>query len=307
METMIHDPDEFGSLFIWDLNAAELLSPRARQQDAGTIGVSDLFTCREKVRRIITGAPTTDVPDKTAAIIGTYIHQGALAARKAARPHLLHEVELHITLPNGYVLLGHADEIDPSEPSVTDLKTKAGLALVRRAGADEQMRAQRHAYYLGALQAGLVPSDKGVVRNLFIDREGGDPHPHVEQEPFSMDVVYAAQEWLSDAQYAAEHNEQASKDWPRNMCENWCPFFTSCRGSEDIQEDFLTGHRALVLAEAAAAKERRDEAAAVLAQARADLIGTTGRSDTHWCRTTTVNAKTPYDKFELGPLKETAA
>lgn len=304
---MILDADDFGSLFSWDLNAYELLSPRSIQQDAGTIGVSDLFTCREKVRRHLVGAATTDVPDKTAAIIGTYIHTGALAARKAARPHLLHEVELKITLPNGFKLLGHADEIDPTEPSVTDLKTKSGLDLIRRAGANEQMRAQRHVYYLGALQAGLIASDKGVVRNVFIDRSGSDPHPHVEQEPFSMDVVYAAQEWLSDAQYAAEHNEEAIKDWPRTMCENWCPFFTSCRGSEDIAEDYLTGHRALLLAEAAEAKARRDEAEAVLAQARADLIGTTGRSDTHWCRTTTVNAKTPYDKFELGPLKETAA
>jgi hypothetical protein len=302
MTTM--DADEFAGHFAFDLNAFELLSPRSMQQDAGTIGVSDLHTCREKVRRHIVGAPTTDVPDKTAAIIGTYIHAGVLEARKASRPHLLHEVELHITLPNGFKLLGHADEIDPEEPAVTDLKTKAGLDLVRRAGATEQMRAQRHVYYLGALQAGLVSHDKGVVRNVFIDRSGSDPHPHVEQEPFDMNVVYAAQEWLSDAQYAADHGEEASKDWPRPMCENYCPFYTSCRGGEDIAEDWLTGHRAEVLAEAVAAKQRRDEAAAVLEQARAELIGVTGRSDTHWCRTTTVNAKTPYDKWECDTLKE---
>ena len=296
----IMDADEFAGHFCFDLNSYELLSPRSRQQDAGRIGVSDLFTCREKVRRIIANHPVTDVPDKTAAIIGTYVHAGVLEARKAARPHLLHEVELHITLPNGFVLLGHADEIDPTEPAVTDLKTKAGLDLIRRAGADEQMRAQRHVYYLGALQAGLVHSDKGVVRNVFIDRSGHDPHPHVEQEPFSMDVVYAAQEWLSDATYAADHGEEAIKDWPRNMCANYCPFYTSCRGSEDIAEDYLIGHRALMLREAVAAKARRDEAERVLAQARQELIGTTGRSDTDWCRTTTVNAKTPYDKFECG-------
>lgn len=295
------NPDEYRHNFVFDLEAHDSFRARSKQSDAGIVGVSDIYSSREKVRHLLLGHAPTDVPEKWSAIVGTYIHEGALAARKAMRPDLLHEVELTITLPNGVKIPGHADEIDPDEPSVTDLKTKDGLELIRRVGADEQQRAQRHLYYYGALQAGLVHSDKGIVRNVFIDRSGKDATPHVEQEPFDMNVVYAAQEWLSDPLYAAEHGEDSLCDWPREFCRRYNPFHSLCKAHSDPGgEDYLTGHRAVVLAEMVAAKKRLDEAKAVYEQARDELLGVTGNSDSHWVRSTVVNAKTPYTKVECG-------
>lgn len=298
-------PDEYGLTFKFDLEAFDSQRPRSEQSDAGRIGVSDLHTCREKVRRTLLGMVQTDTTEKWAAIIGTYVDEGVKAARKAARPWLLHDVELNVTLPNGMVIPGHADEIDPQEPSVVDYKTKAALAGVRKAGADEKERAQRHLYYLGAVQAGIVPAE-GIVRNIWLDRSGTDSHPHVEQEPFDMNVVLTAQAWLEDATYAAEHGEEASKDWPRTMCESYCPFYTACRGSEDVAEEYLTGHRAVQLAEFVAAREQRKAAEKLEDALRSDLVGITGRSDTHWLRSTVSNGKRTSTRLDAGVIGETA-
>ena len=300
------DAETYALTFQWDLQAYDQQRPRSRQSDAGTIGVSDLHTCREKVRRTLLGTTVTDVTENWSALVGTYIDEGVKTARKAARPWLLHDVELKVTLPNGMVIPGHADEIDPQEPSVTDLKTKDGLAAIRRLGADEKERAQRHLYYLGAVQAGIVSGD-GVVRNIFLDRSGADSHPHVEQEPFDMNIVLTAQAWLEDATYAAEHGEDAPKDWPRVMCDRYCPFVSACRGGEEITEEILTGYRAVQLAEFVAARNQRKEAEAVEASLRTELLGVTGRSKTHWVRSTVVNGKRPSTKVEAGEIEEKGA
>jgi hypothetical protein len=289
-----------------DLEAFDGGRDRSKQSDAGVIGVSDLHTCREKVRRTLLGMVATDVPEKWAAIVGTYVDEGVKAARKAARPWLLHDVDLTVKLPNGLEVPGHADEIDTQEGSVTDYKTKDKLSLVRRLGADEHDRAQRHLYYLGAHQQGLVPAE-GIVRNVWIDRSGSDSHPHVEQEPFSMDVVLAAQAWYEDAIYAAKHGEDAMKDWPRSMCSRFCEFFTACRGSEPVDEEYLTGHRAAILAELVAAKTTEKQAAALKDAARNELLGVTGRSDTHWVRSTVTNGKTASTRLDAGLIEEGAA
>ena len=294
-------PDEYAMTFQWDLEAFDGSRARSVQTDAGTIGVSDLHTCREKVRRTLLGHVPTDVPEKWAAIVGTYVDEGVKAARKAARPWLLHDVALTVTLPNGLIVPGNADEIDPTEPSVTDVKTKAELAAIRRMGADEQQRAQRHLYYLGAMQAGIV-GPHGVVRNIFLDRSGSDPNPHVEQEPFDMNVVLVAQSWLEDAVYAAEHGEEGMKDWPRNMCERWCQFYTVCRGSEKIEEEYLTGDSARKVAEFFDARTTRIEAEKREAALRKELLGTTGRSDTHWVRSTVTNGKTGSVRLDAGKV-----
>lgn len=298
-------PDDFGLTFQFDLESHDATRARSLQSDAGTIGVSDLHTCREKVRRTLLGHVATDTTDKWAALVGTYVDAGVKEARAASGRNLLHDVELSVTLPNGIVLPGHADEIDPDEPSVTDYKTKDALAGVRRTGADEQARAQRHLYYLGAVQAGIV-GENGVVRNIFLDRSGSDPHPHVEQEPFDMGVVLAAQAWYEDSIYAAEHGEDAMKDWPRTMCERFCQFFTACRGSETVVEERLTGHRALTLTEFFTAKEQRKEAEAVEQALRLELLGITGRSDTHWVRSTVSNGKRPSTRLDAGLIEGAA-
>jgi len=298
--------EEFALAFMFDLEAYSNSSPRTAQKDAGGIGASDLGGCRQRVAYTLRQVVPTDAPSKWAAVVGTAVDEYAKKARKAARPWLLHDVRMKVTLPNGLSFWCSGDEIDPQEPSYTDVKTKAELAAIRRLSAGEQPRWQRHVCYLAAHQNGHVPAE-GIVRNIFLDRSGRDDHPHVEQEPFDMDVVLEAQSWLEDAVYAAEHGEDAMRDWPRTMCEQYCEFCTRCRGSEPVVEEFLTGDRARALAEFVTARDQRKEAEAAESALRSELLGVTGRSATHWVRSTVSNGKRPSTRLDAGPIEGAVA
>jgi len=231
------NPEDYADQFVSSLQYADLTRDRTTQTHDHILGVSDVGNCREYARRIITGTPFTDSPTTGKARAGSYFHAGALGARAAVRPELLHEQEVTVALSNGLELLGHADEIDPDEPSVTDLKTvdtDDEVRAVKRHGADTQQRAQRHLYYLGAAQAGIVPVRGGVTRNVWMARAGSSVDMvHVEQEPYSRAVVDTAARWLDDALDAANRGTEAPKDKDYHWCERFCPFFTSCRGDID--------------------------------------------------------------------------
>lgn len=195
------------------------------------LGVSDIGYCSSKALWKHQGVAPTDAPQSRSAAHGTELHKLFVAARKDARPGLLHEVALDITLPSGLVITGHADEIDPDEPSVTDFKTvadEAAMTVLRREGSTEQQQWQRQLYYLGAVQAGLVPRD-GLVRNWWADRAGQTNWGHVEQEPFDMAYVHQADEWLQAVLYAAQHGEEVPREKHHDLCRAQCPWFTHCR------------------------------------------------------------------------------
>lgn len=221
--------DDFAATMQVALDSYSALRPRSMQAE---LGPSDIGHCRSKALWKISGIEATDAPTSRQALNGTALHTMYTEARKAFNPRLLLEQELTITLPSGIVVLGHADEIDPDEPSVTDYKTvgdEADLAAQRRTGSTEGQRFQRHLYALGAIQAGLVPEEGLIVRNWWADRAGYDKVGLVEQEPFDRDVVAAADAWLSDVLYAKEHGEELPREKPFGWCRDFCEFFAMCR------------------------------------------------------------------------------
>jgi hypothetical protein len=229
-------PEDYAAEFVLDLTVDDAMSDRSRQADRRELGVSDIGTCREYVRLFLDGVPFTDQPKTTAARLGSYIHEGVLAARRNAQPHLLIEQTVTVELPNGMRVLGHADEIDPARAEVTDAKTVDGLGVVRRVGATGQQRFQRHLYGWGAWQAGLfgdIHPSQVTVRNVWLDRSGGQEDVHVEQEALSKNVLDEAVEWLYEVEEARSEGRQASKDQQAEWCRSFCPFFTACRGEED--------------------------------------------------------------------------
>lgn len=292
-------PDDYALSFSFDLQAYDLLSARSMQDDDGQIGASN-FGCREQMRRILAKEPRTDSPDKTAAIIGTYIDAGVKQARKAANPALIIDAELPVTLypheqPDGFTFLVHPDEIDPDEPSCTDVKSKNGLAAIRRGFADPQYRMQRHLQVLAAVQNGVLP-DTAIARNVYLDRSGVDGTPHVEQEPFSPAVIVEATEFLNDALYANLHGEEAPKDKPRTWCRDYCPFNAACRGPE-IEVELITDERVAAMVRAYGQADTQEKTAGQLRKElrEAGLAGLSGRTADGWVITSTwVNAKNPY-------------
>lgn len=230
-------PDEYAAQLATDLDIAQETAPRSLQRH---LGISDLGSCHAEALYKLRQTEPTDHVEGWQALFGGAVGD-AIEKARAARPHLLHQVPVVVTLPSGRQIPGTADEVDPAEPSVTDFKSKddeAKLVWQRNQGATDQQRFQRHLCYLGAHQAGLVP-EQGIVRNAYVARSGRGA-PLIEQEPFSMDVVLEADRWLGDVLYAAEHGEEASKDHHYSWCAEWCPFFTLCRDGDSAVTDMIT-------------------------------------------------------------------
>ena len=227
---------EYADVLRNELRSWSLTRPRSLQQG---VGISDTGICREQARRKIMAIPKTDSPSEYAAVVGQAIHEVVEAARFMFHPDMILGREVEVNLTAATLLLpGHPDEIDPIEPSVNDVKTVASndeLILVQRMGATPQQRYQRHLYYYGAYSAGLVPYE-GLVRNIWLSRAADTETVLVDQEPFNMAVVHAADEWWSDVTYAVDHNEEAAKDPHWTWCRAYCPWFTGCRGGDNPAE-----------------------------------------------------------------------
>jgi hypothetical protein len=305
------NPEGYAIDFRLSLDMHDLLSDRSRHGEDGGIGASS-FGCREEMRRILTKAQRTDSPDKMAALIGGYIDAGVKQARKASNPRLIIDAEIPVTLhpvngpEDGFTFPVHPDEIDPDEPSVTDAKTKAGLEAIRRGLADDRYRFQRHLQGLAAIQNGLVPEDGLTVRNVFIDRSGRDPEVHVEQEPFSRQVIAEATEWLDDVLYAAKHGEEAPKDRHREWCFSYCQFASACRAGE-IQSEQITDSRLQqmvdALGEARSDKKRLEQLIAELINGDVPLAGLTGFTERFQITSKWINSEKqrPHYRVEVAP------
>ena len=225
------DAEEYAGLFrqtmiTWD-------AQRARSAQV-QVGPSDIGFCRQKVALKIQETPKTDSGQMSAAMIGTAIHS-MLEGARGLLPHLLLEQELTVDIRvDGFdvlQVLGHADEIDPDENSVTDWKTVDGLEWVKRHGPSQSHKFQRHLYALGAIQAGLVKEEGLIVRNVYIDRSGKDPEPFVCQEAFDPTLTDEVGQWIADVLYAVKHKEDAARDIAAPTCVALsCEYLTVCRG-----------------------------------------------------------------------------
>lgn len=302
---------EYAEGFLLDLMIDDMMSARTQQANRRELGVSDIGKCREYVRLFLDGVPFTDQPKTTAARIGTFIHKGALEARRAAQPHLLIEQTVQVALPNGMIVQGHADEIDPVRAEVTDAKTTDGLAVVRRKGADGQQRFQRHLYGWGAWQAGLfgdIHPSQVTVRNVWLDRSGGEDTVHVEQEPLSKDVLNEAVEWLYEVEEAREAGREAPKDQQVEWCRRFCPFATACRGTEDTSTSIFeprTVEAVDLYAEGHALMKEGEQLKEAARVVMGEVQGSTGR---HVVKRTFVESKgrQPYWRVTVTPIGEVA-
>lgn len=292
------EASEYAQRFWEDLASADDKSERSQQAVSGLIGPSDMV-CRERARHITVGTPMTDRTASPAAIMGTFIHKGIEQSRALTNDHLLSEIAIEIELPNGAVIVGHADEVDPVENSVTDFKTVADLDYRRRVGVEDAHLRQVHLYALGLVQAGILAPNP-IVRICYVDRSGKHEIPYVYQQRFDEDIISIATDWVNDVIYAVQNGEEASKDWPREMCRSFCPYYSTCR-SEELTGEALTGQ----LAEAAHvyfdAHREEQERKRLKEQARDKLIGSSGFTEEGVAvRWTTINKdESSYERIDV--------
>lgn len=122
-----------------------------------------------------------------------------------------------------------------------------------------------------------------------------------------MQVIEQATEWLDDVLYAVRHGEEASKDRPRIWCEDYCPFFTSCRVGE-IEVEQITDPRlaAMVdtLGEARSRAKTDKQLIEELVKGDRPLAGLTGRTERFQIVSKWINSEkqTPHYRVEIKEL-----
>jgi hypothetical protein len=258
--------------------------PRSKQTQAHRLGVSDVGSCENYAVLLTRETPFTDSPPRGQAIMGTFIHEGLAKAKAHANPSLILDAEVTITMPNGVVLEGHPDEIDPEENSVTDDKTVDGVALMRRTGPTEQQQYQVGLYALGCVQQGLLDGSKPLtVRLAYWDRLGKDDTPHVWQHTLASEQeliawLAPATLWIENVIYAVQHGEEGSRDKSVDWCAAACRYYSVCRLPNLPEVDELITEPEVV----AAAKAYKDghalekEGAALKRSSKAVLDGRSG-------------------------------
>lgn len=286
---------------------------RTLQAKEFKLGPSDIGFCSERVRRSLDRQEETDDVDWNMAFIGTWLGDGIEAALKKKFPHIITQSELTVKMEVGdkiFSILGHADVIDPVNGLVLDIKAKNGLTYIRREEtADQGYQFQRHLYALGAHQSGLFPNhalEDIQVGNIYYDRSGVDPTPHVQIEPFSQDVIWSASQWLEEVVYAFLHGEEARKEPARPVCEKFCGFYSVCRAYDTDVEGLITDDKQLTAIDMVLeARDLESQARKLKNEAQIMLQGVEGHTASHSLRWTQVNGgsvsynRESYLKMEL--------
>jgi hypothetical protein len=241
----VYSPTEYAARLDTSLVLHDATRPRSLQT---TLGFSDLV-CRERARRKLAGIPPTDEPSRWAAQVGTALHE--LWAKAVVPddeylprqfPGALVEQELSVKLPNGLVVTGHPDQLDPDEPSCTDGKSvdsPGALLLKERHGPEDEQIAQVTLGYAAGLQAGILPHDEGIVRLFWKDRSGKSDRTVVWQRPYDPEWLAWAARFYDDVDYAVKQGEEAMRDKHYEWCRVACEHFGGCRGGNAAYGDVI--------------------------------------------------------------------
>jgi hypothetical protein len=296
------------------IDAAMNESDRSKWAESNHLGVSDIGTCHEYVRRMIVGTPWSDEQNTftASAFIGTAIGdhaEKAVARLLGGDVQVQRKVVVQLRV-RGYEfdLPGTADII-LMENGLVDVKTKDGLGVVRRTGLTLQQQFQLVLYAWALIQEGVLNEDC-TVGCAFIDRSGREPDPYVFGFKWSRALLDEAVAWIDDVLYAVENNEVAHKDPPREFCYSTCPYATDCRGGDSDVEGLLMSPE---IVEAAriyresldiikAAEKDKKSAASVLD----GVAGSTGEFTIRWIdvgpSTFTVN-KQAHKRIDIKPVR----
>lgn len=300
------------------VNAWSTSTDRAEQDKAFIVGPSAIGFCSERLRRLLDRQEPTDSVEWNKAALGTWIGDGLEKAWKKANPNLLIQSEFWVELQGDrytYSIPAHADVLDPDEGVVWDFKAKDGLMYLRRQeGVEKSYSYQRTLYAYGAHQCGLFPNHRLEdlrVGNIFYDRSGKEPIPHVQCEPFSHDVLREAIWWLDEVVDAFLAGEEAEKEPPRQMCEAACGFFSVCRAYDTDVEGLIQDSKYLGAIEMyVEGAEMSKTGEKMKKQAQIILNGVEGHTPEMTLRWTLINGGTvsydrePYLRMDLRKKKK---
>jgi hypothetical protein len=242
---VVLDPDWSGQMATRirrAIDASMNESDRSKWAESNHLGVSDIGTCHEYVRRMILGLPWVDEQDDfAAAFVGTAVGDHVERSMRAVfgdEVEIQRKVTVHLRV-RGYELdLPGTADIIVNKDGLLDVKTKDGLGVVRRSGLTQQQVFQLVLYAAALIQEGVLPENP-MVGCAFVDRSGREPDPYVFGFRYSQALLDDAIAWLDDVIYAIENGETARKDPPRAWCFKCCPYASDCRGGDTDVEGLL--------------------------------------------------------------------
>lgn len=312
------DQSDMQAILAADIRRYGENSPRTRQSREGVLGPSDIGFCRQKATLTTKGIQPTDEVSIAAAQIGTAVHSYVAVAFQIGHPSWIVEGDkVSATLPSGAVISGTPDIIATDWNAVIDVKTVDGFEWIKREGASQNHKFQRHLYAMGAIQAGLIEDtdeNPAYVGNLYIDRSGKQHEPMLIMERFDPSLTAEIDSWVTDVIYAVQHDEDAMRDIPAPVCEKICAFYTVCRGSLGTSDsDGLINDSTLVSAidMYVEAREMGNQAEKMKKEAQAILSGingSTGEYQVRWVDVapTTVNSfdKQGYSRMDIRKVRK---
>jgi hypothetical protein len=226
------------------IDAAMNESDRSKWAASNHLGVSDIGTCHEYVRRMILGVPWVDEQNTftAAAFVGTAVGdhvEKAMAAAFGEAVQVQRKVTVRLRI-RGYDLdLPGTADIIVHDDGLIDVKTKDGLGVVRRTGLTQQQVFQLVLYAAALVQEGVLDPENLMLACAFIDRSGREPDPYVFGFAYTDDLLQQAMDWIGDVIYAIEQGQEAYKDPPRSWCFATCPYASDCRGGDTDVEGLL--------------------------------------------------------------------
>lgn len=212
-------------------SAQSMGSARSQQSAQRILGPSDLGGCRSYMAHVFKGSPQNDRQKPPwAAFIGTWVGEGLERAYVALRPTALRQVAITTSLPSGRrETSGTADVVDVDEDAIIDFKSLDGNESMVDGKPPFKNLAQIMTYLLGAIQVGLL-TENATWHLIYVDRSGEQPVPVDLWGTLDLSVLEEMEQRVSDAEYAALHQEEAPRDEPYAMCEQFCEYFIACRG-----------------------------------------------------------------------------
>lgn len=289
-------------------------SDRSKWAESNHLGVSDIGTCHEYVRRMILGMPWVDEQENfAAAFVGTAVGDHVERSMREAfgdEVEIQRKVVVHLRV-RGYELdLPGTADIILSEDGLLDVKTKDGLGVVRRSGLTQQQVFQIVLYAAALIQEGRLDPENLRVGCAFVDRSGREPDPFVLGFEYTESLLQEAIDWIGDVIYAIDNDETASKDPARPWCFACCPYASDCRGGDTDVEGLLTSP---VIKDAVAVYT---ESNALIRQAEKDkksalsvLDGITGSTGEHTVRWIEIGAsdvaftRSAHRRIDIRPVR----
>jgi hypothetical protein len=140
-------------------------------------------------------------------------------------------------------------------------------------------------YTAALIKAGRLPQD-ALCALVYLDRSGKETHPHAEVWQYHPSLLDPIVEWVDDVLYAVGHDEEASKDKPREFCWAACPYVTDCRGADTDVTGLITDEDQLLAVKAYKEASGRYRAAdrdrSTAADALRGVSGSTGEDVVRW-------------------------